>query len=191
MDQLEAVNRLHVALDELARQAAQADSDRARKGRLAKNPNKALFPEGLFRQKGRAFGPYIDELKDSLDDLAALAPQLSAQAISHRLEAFENKFLALKRAINQQRLADDTGPAVQPALRAVVGRYRPLYDKLKEYKEYERRLDQKIRELKNDSFMTMQHQAEILRQYQRLGRCRQAITELEERLEALEAAWRH
>ncbi|WP_115718030.1 primosomal replication protein PriC [Gallaecimonas mangrovi] len=190
MHAIDGLNRLQHTLSELRQLAQKADGLRAKEGKLAKNPNRALFLEGLFRQKGRAFEPYVDELQQSLDELQQQAENLSQRAITARLEHFETRFTALNRAIRQQRLTDDTGANVRPILNAVVGRYRPLYEKLKEYKDYERRLDQKIRQLKNDSFMTMQHQAEILRQYQRLGRCRQAITELEERLESLEATWR-
>lgn len=190
MTPVDAITRLQEAAGLLLDRARQIDGMRAKEGRLARQPNKAVFPPGLFRQTGRAFVPYVLEMQQGLQSLAEQAQQLSIRAVGARLDAFENQFTALNRAIRQHELTDATGPAIAPQLRAVVGRYRPLYDKLKEYKEYERRLDQKIRQLKNDRFMTMQHQAEILRQYQRLGRCRQAITELEERLEALEAAWR-
>ncbi|WKE64457.1 primosomal replication protein [Gallaecimonas kandeliae] len=191
MNSEQALLRLKTALARLLVDAQQADADRARAGQLAKHQAKALFPAGLFRSKGRALVPYVEEMQQALDALERESDAISPRALEARLEHLGDQATALARAIQQYKVADNLGRDKAPILKAVVGRYRPLYEKLSQYREFEQRLELRIRDLKNDSFMTMQHQAEILRQYQRLGRCRQAITELEERLAALEAAWRH
>ncbi|WP_406666781.1 primosomal replication protein PriC [Gallaecimonas sp. GXIMD1310] len=185
-----SLEALQQQLQKLRNDAAAADQQRARQGQLAKAPHRPLFPPGLFHQQGRAFLPYIEEMADELAALQAQQSQLSSRALAVRMEHFGDQFAAMVRAIRQHQLTDQTGRAVHPQLRAVVGRYRPLYDKLKQYREFEQRLAGRVDELNRQPRLTLAQQDDLLRQYQRLGKCRQAITELEERLDTLEAAWR-
>ncbi|WP_341503566.1 primosomal replication protein PriC [Gallaecimonas sp. GXIMD4217] len=184
------IDKLRAACRQLAEEAGTLDRARELRGKLAE-VGRPLFPRGLFHGNGRAFTPYAMELEQNLAQLAEQLHSLSPEALTRRLARIEDQFTALKRAMAQHQLADATSPKRwHKAARALVGRYQPLYGQLAQYWEFEQRLLGRIRQLKDDSVMTVKQQGEILKLYQRLGRCRQAITELEERLAALESAWR-
>ncbi len=185
------IDKLHQACEQLAADAKALDRRRELAGKLAQGVGRPLFPQGLFRSQGRAFVPYATEISANLAQVAQQLQQLSPAALERRLARIEDQFTALRRAMNQHQLADDSSQKRwHKAARSLVGRYQPLYGQLAQYREFAQRLEGRIRQLKDDNVMTVKQQNEILRLYQRLGRCRQAITELEERLSALESAWR-
>ncbi|WP_434355998.1 primosomal replication protein [Parasalinivibrio latis] len=171
---------LNNLLTEMAKQAAQTDRSR-------KEGWEPLFDEQLFYCRSSLLTPYVAEAKHNLETLETEQREnrLSAARASHLCERLLNQVTALKREQSTGRLRTKFRNTTyrKPSVTA-----RQLYENLAQHREWERRLENMVREeeLRHANCASWDEQQacqqKILATESRLQRCRDAITNIEKQI---------
>ncbi|MBY5990837.1 primosomal replication protein [Ferrimonas balearica] len=167
--------------------------------------NTSHFHDQLFEQQGATLAGCLKVLHQDLNQIGQLE-QLGARpdALELVCQRFANRFAALSQALtNTATIKRGQQASVRRRKRAqgkseyhwiaqtVMRSSHQLYEELRKHQNWESRLEQKIREL--EQRLDLHHgsekitlQNEILATHKRLGRCRQAMSYIEQRIAQLE-----
>ncbi|MBW3164171.1 primosomal replication protein [Ferrimonas balearica] len=170
--------------------------------------NQSAFHDQLFDHQGASLSSCLQVLRQDLKQIQQLE-QLGARpdAVELVCHRFANRFSAVAQALantavmrrghqtsalaGARRNAKKTNNEYHWIARSVMRSSHQLYDELRKHQNWADRLEQKIRELEQRldlhqgaDKITLQN--EILATHKRLGRCRQAMTFIEQRIAHLE-----
>lgn len=199
-----SLERLTSIIHELDQQAKQLDKQNSQQKVLNQLSDNPLFSSNLFYFQGDRLSGYTQELlkrvKEIQKHLACnnklVAHQLITnieQQISALLNAFGANNIRLKSATFEQKQRqhwynknNKQASKYQQAVSAVLEPIQSLYQKLSEYHGFEQRLAVMIAEREQTraqkGVSSAQLSQEILALHQRLGRCRKAITQVEQQI---------
>ena len=197
-----AINRLTSIIHELDHQAKQLDVENSQQKVLKQLSDNPLFSSNLFYFQGDRLSGYTQELlkrtKEIQKHLACnnnlVAHQLITnieQQISALLNAFGANNIRVKSAAFEQKQRQhwynkQDNNKYQQAVAAVIEPIQSLYQKLSEYHGYEQRLAAMIADREQirtqSGSSNTQVSQEILALHQRLGRCRRAISQVEQQI---------
>ncbi len=208
----ELIQRMRVQLKQLEQEVLQHDSQ------LAKGQRKLLhdterFNSGLFQQTGAQLKPCIEQISKKIAHLEQLLKaNICADTIALSCEGIQDRFTALRRALNTTNLNIKSAEQQRDARIAnakkrrqksheqsgfnwiasgVMHNSHQLYNELNKHLNLVKTFEQKIEHLQ----LKLDHchgpekialQNEILLVHRRLGKCRQAITYIEDRIQAFE-----
>ncbi len=199
-----AIARLKTVLNTIKTQAKAIDStnqSRSAHKALAEND---LFSITLFSTSSDRYTAYVDETIKKTNELEKLLAANLNELASELLTQIEQQIIALKNALKANNVLHQDSQyqlnkrkikmqqyRYQNAARAVIASSQSLYQKLAEHHEFERRLATMIAEKEyqradSNSINSQKITQEILKLHQRLGRCRQAITQIEKEIERSE-----
>ncbi len=193
----EILTHLKMRADNIDRSNSQSSAHH-----LLKNNN--LFSSTLFYTYSDQFSHYVSETTKKLNEFEKLLNEQHHQLASALLIQIEQQIIALTNALKannvlhrdskyqlNKRKVKAQQEQYKRAAQAIIQPSQNLYQKLAEHHEYERRLATMIaeREYKraDSNHKDSQHiTQEVLKLHQRLGRCRQAITQIEKDIESME-----
>jgi primosomal replication protein N'' len=152
-----------------------------------------LFSVDLFSTSSDLFYDYIEEIKDNSAQLKRLIGTQNNVLAEYQIESLEKKISSLLNAFNsnqsihneaQHRLNAYKSRQLKKSAKAIIQPSENLYQTLAENHEFERRLLQMLTDKENERNMAPARQltklsGEVLVLHQRLGRCRQAISKIE------------
>ncbi|MBV7315951.1 primosomal replication protein [Shewanella sp. NIFS-20-20] len=171
------------------------------------------FNNELFVQHGAALAPCIQQIRTAIEQLdKQLKMKLSAQLIALSCQRIQDKFVAVKKALTSTKINLKAAQQTQRTRKtlwakrqqnqhqqtgfewiasSIMQNSHQLYQELNKHLNWAEKFTQKIAELdmrlanchSNDKIKL---QNEILSMHKRLGKCRQAITYIEDRIQALE-----
>ncbi|MGL4473506.1 MAG: primosomal replication protein [Shewanella sp.] len=171
------------------------------------------FNNELFVQHGAVLTPCIKQIRTAIEQLEKqLRMKLSPQLIALSCQRIQDKFIAVKKALTSTQINVKAAQQTQRTRKtlwakrqqtqheqtgfewiasAVMQNSHDLYQELNKHLKWADKFTQKIAELdmhlanchSNDK---IKFQNEILSMHKRLGKCRQAITYIEDRIQALE-----
>ncbi|MBY6186735.1 primosomal replication protein [Marinobacter hydrocarbonoclasticus] len=170
--------------------------------------NQSAFHDQLFEHQGASLTTCLAVLRKDLQQITQLE-QLGARpdAVELVCHRFANRFSALAQALantatmrrghqtsalsGARRRDSKTKNEYHWIARSVMRSSHQLYDELRKHQNWAMRLEQKIRELEqrldlHQGAEKITLQNEILATHKRLGRCRQAMTFIEQRIAHLE-----
>lgn len=142
---------------------------------------------------------YLDELEININKLSTVRHQVQSEYLSERIT---EQFACLKSLLNsvslskkhkQQRPKPSYVQQVKTLSKKVNQGSQELYAELSKLQEYERRLVEMVeqKQLQLSSYkgnkLKGDYQQQVLLTQQRLGRCRQAISKVEEDIQRLDA----
>ncbi|BAJ02946.1 primosomal replication protein [Shewanella violacea] len=212
MNTNELLKQLMIQLKQLEQDVLQHDSNLPRREqKLLKNTDR--FNDQLFMQSGAKLKPCIEQINKSIVQLGQLIKgNISANTIALSCERIQDRFTAVRRALNTTSLGANSA-SQQRALRVAQARRRKnkshdesgfdwiasgvmhnshqLYAELNKHLNWVSKFEQKILILQSQldnchSDDKIQMQNEILLVHRRLGKCRQAISYIEDRIQAFE-----
>lgn len=150
-------------------------------------PGKPLdwFDSALFSCHSPYLTDYVDAAIHNLQQLTDSAAQMSMEHQRHLAERISAQCSALTRGFANIQTRARYKPVrykTKPLVQAITPSSRELYQQLSEYKEYEQRLDDMVR---------LAHTAQdpvqkTLALQVRLGRCRRAISDVEQKIQQQE-----
>ncbi len=171
------------------------------------------FNENLFVQTGAQLAPCIEQIRKGIIQLEKrLKVGLTAEVIETSCLRIQDQFSAVKRALNTTNINLKSVRQQKASARAryisrqqqthqksgfewiagnVMQSSHQLYDELNKHLNWVTKFEQRIQELdlKLESCLSrdkLKLQNEILSMHKRLGKCRQAISYIEERIQMLE-----
>lgn len=171
------------------------------------------FDQALFQQSGGKLYPCVAQLEHSLQQLEKqLATGISAPVLQASCERLSDRFVALKRAISttsidlkaQQQNKNSKKVAYQRKMQQrhtdsgfgwiaaeVMRNSHQLYEELNKHFNWEKKIQFKIEQLQaqlDNCHITekIAVQNDLLAMHKRLGKCRQAIHYIEERIQLFE-----
>lgn len=171
------------------------------------------FNQSLFIQHGAQLMPCIEQIRSSIIQLEKqIALKLAPQTIAMSCERIQDRFTAVKRALlttsidvkskNQQRASKRARFAQQQNLSHqasgfawiasnVLQNSHEIYAELNKHLNWAKKFEQKIAEMESKlenchSADKISLQNDILLMHRRLGKCRQAISYIEDRIQAFE-----
>lgn len=171
------------------------------------------FNQSLFVQHGAQLMPCIEQIRASIVQLEKqIALKLAPHTIAMSCERIQDRFTAVKRALlttsidlkskNQQqaskraRFAQQQNQSHQASGFAwiasnVLQNSHEIYAELNKHLNWEKKFEQKIAEMESTlenchSADKISLQNDILLMHRRLGKCRQAISYIEDRIQAFE-----
>jgi len=198
--------RLESLLEQLSEQAKQIDIHNAKNKAHRFLENNNLFSSGLFVTQSDCFNPYAKEISKRIIEFSRLKKAHKIELSKRLLEKIELQISALMNAMQANNTMHQ---AAKIAIDARKSRYfkvqeknkykniaqkimlssHQLYQKLNEHHEFERRLmvmvtekEQQLAHCKASQSQTLSN--EVLALYQRLGRCRKAISAIERDIES-------
>ncbi len=195
---LSAFKRFKVLLAQLTEQANQTDKKNAHLKAHRLLADNALFSDDMFVTYSDKFYPYVKEVERKVDELNRLIALGKNEFAFNQLPLLEKQISSLVTALNannsmhvgaQQRLNAIKSKRYKKAAKNVMQSSHDLHQKLAEHHEFERRLaamiyDREQQRTNNSQSVTQQNLSqEILALHQRLGRCRQAISKIEQQIE--------
>lgn len=158
-----------------------------------------VFVSSAFYTKSNELADYVKELKDNITKLDKLNEQAYLEFLADKVT---QQFTCLKSLLNSAPLntKDKTyryrqKSKVQQAkqfAKQVTQSSQELYSELSKLQEYERRLQEMVAERQQKlhqyqgTVKRQEHQQEVLTYQQRLGRCRQALSKIEEQIQRLD-----
>jgi len=195
------IARINLLLEQIASQAAAIDKTNTTLKAHKSLQENSLFSNTLFSTFSDKFSHYVQETKRKTAELARLLTTNNNELSTSLLEQIEQQIASLTTALKandtlhydgQYRLdkrkayfkTQTLEKRAKKMVNAVVQSSQSLYQKLAEHHEFERRLATMIAERefertkcgeKKSQLLTL----EILKLHQRLGRCRQAISIIE------------
>ena len=216
MKQDELIRRLRTQLCSLEQEVLRHDQNLPpQDSKLLQNVER--FNHELFIQSGGRLQPCIGQIAKHIDNLERqLKLGLSTEMISLTCERIQDKFVALKRALgttplNLKDMRQTRDSKRANYVRKQTGRHQSsgfdwiaasvmqnshqLYEELNKHLNWAKRIEQKIEELNAGldncaNADKIKHQQEILAMHRRLGKCRQAISYIEDRIQLLERPFR-
>ncbi|RTR35913.1 prepilin peptidase [Shewanella canadensis] len=212
MNTNELLKRLRVQHKQLEQAVLQHDA-LLPKGQRRLLQDTERFNDELFIQTGAELKPCIEQINKSIQQLEKLIRnKLSTSTIALSCERIQDRFTAVRRALNTTTLGVKSAEQ-QKAARIAQARSRrtkthndsgfnwiaagvmqnshQLYDELNKHHNWVQKFEQKIENLQSElenchSADKIKMQNEILLVHRRLGKCRQAISYIEERIQAFE-----
>lgn len=208
---MNAIDRLALVLKQLDEKAKQTDKNNITLNahRLIENNN--LFSSSLFVSQSDRFSPYINEIKRRTNELARLEEANKIELYRALLLQIEQQVVAISNALNSNTIMHKSAKLsfdahnkvrIKKAKATQANKYKTLtqnimlnshqlYQKLAEHHEFERRLMEMVsdKELERTSCKAKESSKlslEVLALYQRLGRCRKAISVIERDIELAE-----
>lgn len=208
---MDSVERLTSLLKTLDTKAKQVDKqNKLRKTHwLLENNN--LFSETLFSSQSDQFSTYISEVKRRVTEFSRLVLANKIELSKALLLQIEQQMSALSNALHSNSVMHQAAELsfeannkvrIKKAKSKSVNKYteiaqsitlnsHQLYSKLSEHHEFERRLMAMVADKENARLQCKNHEvdklsAEVLVLYQRLGRCRKAISFIERDIELSE-----
>ncbi|MBB1270140.1 primosomal replication protein [Shewanella sp. SR44-3] len=212
MNNNQVVANLRAKLAQLEQEVLQHDANiPVSQGKLLQDVER--FNNQLFIQQGAKLSPCIEQLKKSINQLEKqLSLKLDAQLITLSCERVQDRFTALKRALNTTNINIKSAEQQKNSKRAffakrqqsthassgfgwiagnVMQNSHELYAELNKHLNWADKITQKIAQMElnlaschpNDKIAL---QNEILATHKRLGKCRQAMSYIEERIQLLE-----
>lgn len=198
MENTPALARLKAHLAQLKQDAQYFDTHKLFNKNRYMQAQQGLFAPQLFATKSMLLTDYVEEISQQLEHLPA--PQLRHQhqyaltKITEQIEAIvkvlkatsiwqqQNKPAPYKKATPQQ---------YKQQAQKILAPINELYQELTKNHEFERRLQDKLamaqQQLKAATKETQpQLNTQVLTLHQRLGRCRKAISECEEKIQRAE-----
>ncbi|QYK02641.1 primosomal replication protein [Shewanella psychrotolerans] len=216
MKTAELIHRLRVQLKQLEQEVLQHDSQLA-KGQRKLLSDTERFNQGLFDQTGAQLEPCILQLSKKIAQLEKLLKgNISTETIALSCEGIQDRFTAVRRALNTTTL-DVKSAEQQRASRfanakkrrqqshaesgfgwiatGVMHNSHQLYEELNKHFNWVQMFEQKIEKLQSKlenchSADKIALQNEILLVHRRLGKCRQAISYIEDRIQAFERPYK-
>ncbi len=199
-----AIARIKTVLNAIKQQAKAIDhTNKARPAHQALVEND-LFSMTLFSTSSDQYSAYVNETIRKTNELEKLLAANLSELASEQLTQIEQQIIALNNALKANNVLHQDSQyqlnkhklkaqqyKYQKATQAVIQSSQNLYQKLAEHHEFERRLATMIaeREYQRADSSNKESQKitqEILKLHQRLGRCRQAITQIEKEIERAE-----
>ncbi|MCL1091489.1 primosomal replication protein [Shewanella profunda] len=171
------------------------------------------FNQSLFIQHGAQLMPCIEQIRNSISQLEKqIKLKLAPHTISLCCERIQDRFTAVKRALlttsidlkskNQQRASSRARFAKRQAqshqesgfgwiASNVLQNSHEIYGELNKHLNWAKKFEQKIEEMESKlenchSADKISLQNDILLMHRRLGKCRQAISYIEDRIQAFE-----
>ncbi|MFT5235614.1 MAG: primosomal replication protein N'' [Shewanella sp.] len=213
----ELLKRLRVQHKQLEQEVLQHDS-KLPKGQRRLLQDTERFNNSLFIQTGAELGPCIDQIYQNIQQLEKLIKgKISANTILLSCEHIQNRFTAVKRAITtttlniksaeqqkkiriataqQRRRQSHQNSGFDWIAAGVMQNSHQLYEELNKHLNWVTAFEQKIQNLQSElenchSSDKIKMQNEVLLVHRRLGKCRQAISYIEERIQAFERPQTH
>ncbi|RLV60335.1 prepilin peptidase [Parashewanella curva] len=212
MNSLALISKLAQQLDKLEQEVLQHDS-RLAQGECKLLQNTDRFNTQLFLQTGAKLQPCIQQIRSQIQQLEKrLRVGLNKETIEISCQQIHDQFSAVKRALAttninlkaaRQAKASSRARYINKQQRAhqnsgfewiasnVMQNSHKLYDELNKHLNWASRIEQKIHALDlqlstcpSREKLKLQH--EILETQKRLGKCRQAISYIEERIALFE-----
>ncbi len=199
-----AIARIKTILNAIKQQAKAIDhTNKARPAHQTLVEND-LFSMTLFSTSSDQYCAYVNETIKKTNELEKLLAANLSELASEQLTQIEQQIIALNNALKANNVLHQDSQyqlnkrkvktqqyKYQKATQAVIQSSQNLYQKLAEHHEFERRLATMIaeREYQRADSSNKESQKitqEILKLHQRLGRCRQAITQIEKEIERAE-----
>ena len=158
-----------------------------------------LFVSNSFHSQSEEVNDYLIELESNIQHLGRLSNLMHAEFLAERIR---DQFACLKNLLNSQTV--NTKHQTQRAstakrvnrlkqlTRQVTQSSQELYQELSKLQEYERRLIEMVAEKQQilHQYQGKKHrqeyQQQVLVTQQRLGRCRQALSKVEEQIQQLD-----
>ncbi|QSX42037.1 primosomal replication protein [Shewanella cyperi] len=171
------------------------------------------FNDGLFIQSGAQLAPCIGQIAKDIKQLEQrLTLGLSAATIVASCERIQDRFTAVKRALTTTGINLKSATQARQSARnrshqrqkqahnssgfdwiaaGVMQNSHQLYEELNKHLNWARKIESKIAQLETGldnchSADKIKLQNEILLMHRRLGKCRQAISYIEDRIQAFE-----
>ncbi|GGI75421.1 primosomal replication protein [Shewanella gelidii] len=171
------------------------------------------FNEELFVQEGAKLSPCVEQLRHDIQQLEKLLNHKAHnQAIELHCERIQQRFSAIKRAMTTTQIDIKSVKQQQVSKRARIKKYQEknhqnagfnwiasnvmqsshqLYDELNKHLNWAKKIEYKIQQLQYQleschSAEKIAKQNEILLMHRRLGKCRQAISYIEDRIQVFE-----
>ncbi|NKF51809.1 prepilin peptidase [Shewanella sp. WXL01] len=171
------------------------------------------FNQSLFIQKGAKLAPCIGQIKKDINQLEKyLSLRIGFSTLEQRCQNIQDKFTALKRALGstninikaeQQRRASNRARYAKRRnqqhdnsgfdwiANSVMQNSHQIYQELNKHLNWAKKIELKIAQLElklEQCHPTdkLKLQNEILQMHKRLGKCRQAISYIEERIQYFE-----
>lgn len=171
------------------------------------------FNQALFIQHGAQLMPCIEQIRNSISQLEKqIKLKLAPHTISLCCERIQDRFTAVKRALlttsidlkskNQQRVSSRARFAKRQAqshqesgfgwiASNVLQNSHEIYGELNKHLNWAKKFEQKIEEMESKlenchSADKIKLQNDILLMHRRLGKCRQAISYIEDRIQTFE-----
>lgn len=150
-------------------------------------PGKPLdwFDSALFSCHSPYLTDYVDAALHNLQQLTHSATQMSAAHQRHLVERIAAQCSALTRGFANITTRARYKPGrfkAKSLVQAITSSSRELYQQLSEYKEFEQRLEDMVRMAQTEADAVQKSLALQVR----LGRCRRAITDVEQQIQQLE-----
>lgn len=208
MDSVERLTQLLKTLDIKAKQIDKQNKF-SKTHSLIENNN--LFSETLFSSQSDQFSTYIKEVERRVTEFSRLVGANKIKLSRVLLLQIEQQISAISNALQSNsvmhqaaKLSFETNNKVRikKAKNKTISQYteiaqsitlnsHQLYSKLSEHHEFERRLMAMVADKENARLQCKPHEtdklsAEVLALYQRLGRCRKAISFIERDIELSE-----
>jgi len=201
MKNVSAISRINILLEQISIQATAIDNANATLKSHKSLQDNSLFSNTLFSTSSDKFSHYVQETKRKTAELSRLLATDNNDLTTSLLEQIEQQIASLTIALKanttlhydgQYRLdkrkayfkAQTLEKRTKKMVKAVVQPSQSLYQKLAEHHEFERRLATMIAEREFERSKCGDKKAqlltqEILKLHQRLGRCRHAISVIE------------
>ncbi|GGB64116.1 primosomal replication protein [Shewanella inventionis] len=212
MNTQQLVSMLKQQLNQLERDVLSHDQNLAPNQRQTLQQTER-FNSQLFAQQGALLTPCIAQLRQDIQKLEKqLSLRLGQHVIQLSCERIQDRFIALKRALlttdinlkaeaqrkasNRARYAKKQQQAVQDSgfgwiASNVMQNSHQLYEELNKHLNWAKKIEQKIQQMEanlefchSDDKIKLQN--DILLMHRRLGKCKQAISYIEERIQLFE-----
>lgn len=212
MNTNELLKRLTTQLKQLEQEVLSHDANLPkREQKLLQDVDR--FNSELFIQSGAKLAPCIEQIRKNIIQLDKLIKgKISNSTIASSCERIQDRFTAVRRALSTTSLGVKSA-AHQKAFRIATAKKRrntthdesgfnwiaagvmhnshQLYEELNKHLNWVSKFEQKILNLQSElenchSAEKIQMQNEILLVHRRLGKCRQAISYIEDRIQAFE-----
>ncbi len=188
-----SLNKIETIIKDLEHSAMNIDTNNHKLKAHDLLKDSALFSTDLFNTSSDLFIDYINEIKLNFSQLQRLVSNNNKPLAEYRLESIERQISSLLNAFNanksihneaQHRLNARKARRLKQSAQKLIQPSQNLYQTLAEHHEFERRLMQMLadKELERNSASKQQIDKvsqEVLVLHQRLGRCRQAISKIE------------
>lgn len=213
----ELLKRLRVQHKQLEQEVLQHDS-KLPKGQRRLMQDTERFNDSLFIQTGAELAPCIEQIYKSIQQLEKLIKgKMSLSTILLSCERIQDRFTAVKRALattsldvksaeqqkknriakaQQRRRQTHNDSGFDWIAAGVMQNSHQLYEELNKHLNWVTAFEQKIQNLQSELEYChrddkINKQNEILLVHRRLGKCRQAISYIEERIQAFERPQTH
>ncbi|MBR9729556.1 primosomal replication protein [Shewanella intestini] len=212
MNTQQLINRLKQQVIQLEQEALRHDQQLApTQSKLLQDIER--FNQSLFIQKGAQLSPCIVQIKKDIKQLEKqLSLRLGMATVAYRCQNIQDKFTALKRALTttgvnlqaeQQKRASNRARYAKKQVKqhshsgfewiasSVMQNSHEIYQELNKHLNWAKKIEHKIAQMElslNQCHPTekIKLQNDILLMHKRLGKCRQAISYIEERIQYFE-----